>query len=1127
MTTILIIDNRPLNRKFLAILLESENYHLLEAEDGEEALKIAKTKPLHLIITDILMPTMDGYELVEKLHKIPTLKNIPIIFYTATYRAEEAKELAKSCGVRFVLTNPSDPQLIFDTVQQALHITKSASKPTLKVIPLTTSDVEPLEFNKINYELSKNLSEIESIKQNFKNFIEESKDLAKEHNVLVDNFKALSKNLKKLESISSQLITIIELNADLISEVNSQKLLRLFCKGARRALGAKYSSLGILNTKGTKLKSFLTSGMSVKDQSKIGLPAHFDQGFIHNILKNSTVIINNRSKISKAELIPHHPAITNFLGFPIVTQTHLYGFFYFADKMDGTIFSEEDQKVARFLVSELSVLYENFELYDSLQRHATKLQLAITERKKAQKELETNTLFFRQFAENLEAVFWRTSAKLDKTIYVSPAFTTIWGKPVEDVYADPSAWFESIVPEDQAKVKESYDKLINNDVQKVNIEFNITRPDGSIRNLYSQGFQLRNKSGKTINLLGICSDITDYQKFKNHSLLQQSIVNILKKHEDIQKIIPQVLEIICKSLNFDMGSLWMLDHSKKVLRCVHIMDNSRLDIKAFDKRSFEIAFRKGEGLPGTVWKTGKSFWISDVTHSPNFPRAEQAKEVGLHSAFGAPVSYSKRIYGVIEFFSPQILNFNPEVMNLIENLAAQLGEVIHNQQSQDQLLYLSQHDLLTGLLNRTAFEESLEKNLSSNSAPLIAILTLDIDRFRLINEAMGHETGDLLLEKVAEKLRKAMTDRRVLCARLGADKFVLALLDDQNIQHIQNEVAHLTKILQEPISLNNQDIFITISIGISIYPEDADTVSLLLQKSETTLRKVKEEGGNHYQFSSNNTAFLPSDRLSDEMDLRKAIIENQFCLYYQPKVDLKTGHISGCEALIRWQHPEKGLISPASFIPMAEETGLIIPIGEWILSEVCRQIKNRDISTNLPVLALNVSMYQITQRYNFIDYIQKQISDFDIDPTMLEIEITESILAKDIEFSLDFLSKIKKMGIKISLDDFGTGYSSLKYFQNFSIDTIKIDQSFVDGIPHNQQNLAIVRAIIALCRGFKIKVIAEGVETKEQLDCLIKEGCDEMQGYYFSKPLPASEIKKLIDEKKHLILGMDHLNSIS
>ncbi len=260
-----------------------------------------------------------------------------------------------------------------------------------------------------------------------------------------------------------------------------------------------------------------------------------------------------------------------------------------------------------------------------------------------------------------------------------------------------------------------------------------------------------------------------------------------------------------------------------------------------------------------------------------------------------------------------------------------------------------------------------------------------------------------------------------------------------------------------------------------------------------------------------------------EMDLRKALLENQFCLYYQPKVDLKTGHICGLETLIRWQHPEKGLLSPASFLQVAEETGLIIPIGEWVLREAFHQIKTREVfgNDNIPIslnlsIALNLSIYQLSERHNLLDYIKKLIKEFDVNPTLLELEITESILAKDIDSILEFLNSIKKMGIKISLDDFGTGYSSLKYLHLFSIDSIKIDKSFVDGLPHNQHNMAIVRAIIALSHSFNMRVIAEGVEKEEQLKYLIKENCDEIQGYYFSKPLSMHDINKLIKKNKPL-----------
>jgi EAL domain-containing protein (putative c-di-GMP-specific phosphodiesterase class I) len=255
------------------------------------------------------------------------------------------------------------------------------------------------------------------------------------------------------------------------------------------------------------------------------------------------------------------------------------------------------------------------------------------------------------------------------------------------------------------------------------------------------------------------------------------------------------------------------------------------------------------------------------------------------------------------------------------------------------------------------------------------------------------------------------------------------------------------------------------------------------------------------------------------MNLWNALRENQFCLYYQPKVNLKTGFMCGLEALIRWQHPEKGILSPLSFIPIAEETGLIVPIGEWVIQEVCRQIQQDELlaSDEIPI-AINLSIYQLAAHHNLLSYIKKTINKFDINPRFLEFEVTESIFSENISYTEQFINAIKRMGFKISLDDFGTGYSSLQYLQNFSIDKIKIDKSFIDKLPHNRDNLAIVTAIIALSHALRAVVIAEGVETKKQLDSLIKANCDEIQGYYFSEPVPADQIKKMIMEEKCLKL---------
>ncbi len=1119
MATILIVDDRLLNREFLMVLLGKANYRLLEAKNGEEAIKIAKTESINLIITDILMPRMDGIELVEQLRKDPELAKIPVVFYTATYGAVEAKSLAESCGVKFVIPKPCEPQIILEMIRKALGESKAIKKqkavPSIKTPGSINLSVESLEFRHINKSLSKNFSELEAIKQNFKEFFEKSQEVRKERNRLLDNIEILSEKLKQVEKLSNQLVSIMEFNSIIVAESDPEKLIRLFCRGTRRILEAKYAVIGIFNEKGDKLKHFLVSGMDAKIQSKMVCPIFPDKGFIGKILKQRVSLnINQNSNLPKDKLFPNHPMIKSFLGLPIFSKNHLYGFIYFADKKDGNIFNEEDSQIANTLTSEFATLFENFEFYDAMQRHAYNLQLEVLKRKRAQE-------LFRQFGEIITDVFWHTNLEMDKVIYISPAYEEVWGKSVESCYANPHEWFESIIPEDQSLVKETFEKLKQGEVNNIALEFKITRPDGIVRNLYTRGFQLKDKQGNLIDLLGVTSDITDYQKFKEITKAQTEILSILKKYNNINLIFPKTLGLICESFNLDLGQIWMIDPKGNTMRCIDTWQKEDTKAKSFIQNSFKISFKRGIGLPGKVWKNKKSAWISDLAEDSNFSRAAFAKEGDLRSAFASPILYKNTVYGVVEFFSSRYQNVDPELLKVVENTGSLIGEFIHRKHTEDELKQISHHDILTGLMNRSFFEEEAKKELKT-SPPLMAFIILDIDRFKLINEAMEHDAGDLLLQAIADRLR---TLKGSLSARVGADKFVLALTNVNSISQINDFIIKIQNLFKDNFIIKNKNICATVSLGGSIYPEDGSNISTLLQKAEIALQQVKEQGGNHFQFCSSILSSSFSDQLLLENDLRKSLKENQFCLYYQPKVDLKTGNICGLEALIRWQHPEKGLLTPAAFIHSAEELGLIVPIGEWVLNEVFSQLKNKELFPNSNIMnslnisiAVNLSIYQLRERHNLITYIEKLITEFDINPKFLELEITESVLAENVDSIIEFLNAVKKLGIKIALDDFGTGYSSLKYLQSFAIDRIKIDKSFVDGVPHDPHNKSIVKAIIALAHNLNIKVIAEGVETIEQLQYLVKENCDEMQGYYFSKPKPAAEIKEMITEKKHLIL---------
>ena len=1125
MATILIIEDLLLTREFLVTILSLTNHHLLEAVDSRAALKIAKSETIDLIITDVLTPTVDGFDFINQLHMNPDLEKIPVIFYTATYSMKEARSLAKNCGVCFVLKNPSKPKIILETVQKALVDTQSLSAdkliPLLKDIPIGLSPITSTEITQLNKSLPKRFSEIKSIRKTVQTFINSSLEAAKEHQLSLDKINTLSKNLKQMQIVTDQLINMIKVNLDLFQEKDPSKFLRSFCKGAQKVLGTKYFVLGIFNEKSRKLKHFLVSEKGVDLQTKIDLQALLDKGLIERILKQrSSIKTNDRSAIQKLDLFPNHPLVTSFLGFPIFSKTHLYGFIYFADKIDGTIFNDEDLLIGGALVSGLSVLYENLIFQEMIQHHAAKLQLEINKRKIIQLELDRSEKFIHQFAENIEDVFWQINPEMDKIIYVSPAYEKVWGKTLESCYANPQQWFDSIFPEDQPMVKEAFDRLRRKEVRFVSLEYRITRQDGAVRYIFTRGFNEKDKNGKVLSLLGIDSDITEYKQIKNMISAGIEIVNVLKTGIDIKFLSKKLLEIICGSLKWDLSIMWMIDPKINVLRCIDTWKANNVHVDSFIRNSFDASYKKGQGFLGRVWQNRRGHWIPDLASDPHFLRTVLAKKEKLRSCVAVPIAHQDKIYGVVAFYSSKHQEHNTDLLHILENLGVLIGEFIYHKHTKSELIEVSRHDALTGLINYGFFKEKIIDFLKT-SPPLLALIVLDIDRFKKINEALGHEAGDLLLQALAEKLRKLVSHKKNAITRLGADQFVLAIGDVQNINQIMVHILNIQNLFKDPFSIKGQDISINVSMGVSLYPENGTNLSVLLQKADIALEQAKTQGGNHFQFSGAIRSSTLADKLSLEMDLRKAILEKQFCLYYQPKVDLKTGHICGAEALIRWQHPEKGLLAPASFIPLAEESGLIISLEEWVLNEVFRQIKDRELfendDTSVPI-SINLSIGQFNEQYNLTKYIEKLIKKFDINPKLIEFEITESILAKNIEPLLKFINPIKKWGIRLSLDDFGTGYSSLKYLQRFSIDRIKIDKSFVNKIPQGKHNLAIVKAIIALAHSFEIPVIAEGVETEEQLKCLIKENCDEMQGYYFSKPQSADQIKKMVMEGKRLIL---------
>ena len=454
-----------------------------------------------------------------------------------------------------------------------------------------------------------------------------------------------------------------------------------------------------------------------------------------------------------------------------------------------------------------------------------------------------------------------------------------------------------------------------------------------------------------------------------------------------------------------------------------------------------------------------------------------------------------------------------------------IQDVTEIRKAEEQICYLAYFDGLTGLANRELFNDRLTKALASGirKNKIMALLFLDLDRFKLINDTLGHHIGDQLLVAVAERIGKSVRDTdsvarfgddesKFCVSRLGGDEFTVLLSDLEKPEEAAIVANRIIDSICQPFNLEGYEVFVTTSLGISVFPYDGKDADSLIKNADSAMYEAKQRGRNNYQFFKESLNKSSSSRLSLENDLRKALENNELCLWYQPKIQVASGKIIGVEALLRWQHPEKGIVGPAEFIPVAEDSGLIRPITEWVLRTAC--IQNKEWQTagyDRIRMAVNLSGQNFNEQ-KIEHMVEKALVASDLEPEFLELELTESILMESENATLCVLEQFNNQGINIAIDDFGTGYSSLSYLKNFPIQTLKIDRSFIKDLTSNHNDTAIVRAIVAMAHSLDLEVIAEGVETVEQLNFLTALGCDDVQGFLYSRPVPAEQFVELLKQ---------------
>lgn len=523
----------------------------------------------------------------------------------------------------------------------------------------------------------------------------------------------------------------------------------------------------------------------------------------------------------------------------------------------------------------------------------------------------------------------------------------------------------------------------------------------------------------------------------------------------------------------------------------------------------------GRGPTGTALRTKRPVWCQDIQHDPSTAAwHSRAAKFGLHASASLPLHCRGIVVGVFVLYADIVNAFDEAAQHLLTEMAMDVSFALdrfHNEaerkQEQAQLSYLANFDVLTGLPNRIMLDEHLKFAVGSakRGNGHFAVMFKDIDHFKNINDTLGHSLGDALLVTIAQRIRTVLREEDMV-ARMGGDEFIL-ILPDCDAQGAALVAQKLLQVVAEPYRVEEYDLNVTSSIGIAIYPDDGEDMESLSKNADTAMYRAKLEGRNGYRFFTTEMQTLATRNMQLLNELRNGLEQKQFHLHYQPQISIRDGRVIGVEALLRWFHPTLGPVSPAEFIPIAEDCGLILPIGEWVLREAALQMK-RWINRGHAAIVVAVNLSAVQFRHPSLpDMVSNILHEVQLPPELLELELTEGVAMHDAYRAIAVMDKLHDRGVRMSIDDFGTGYSSLSYLKKFKVYKLKIDQSFVRDISTNLEDKAIVAAIISMSKNMGLQTIAEGVETAEQLDYLRKEGCDEAQGYHFSKPLAADQME--------------------
>ncbi|MEI9426469.1 EAL domain-containing protein [Mesorhizobium sp. Cs1299R1N3] len=675
--------------------------------------------------------------------------------------------------------------------------------------------------------------------------------------------------------------------------------------------------------------------------------------------------------------------------------------------------------------------------------------------------------------------------------------------------------FNLHAPELARQFRASEQDLLRSGQPMVDREEFIVDASGTGKWLSSTKVPLRNAGDEIFGLIGIARDITARKQADDLRDGQAHILEMIATSAPLPEVLERLMRLIESQLSGIVGSVLLLDEDGAHLHhgaapslakeYTHAIDGIRIGPKV--------------GSCGTAAHRREPIIVTDIVSDPLWEDfRDLVRPYGYRSCWSTPIlSHTGVVLGVFAMYSKTVREPTKAESNLIDFTTRIAGIAIERKLAEDRIHFMANHDALTGLPNRALLGDRLSQAIlyAQRYGRWVSVVFIDLDNFKLVNDTLGHNAGDMLLKAVASRMVECVraTDTVV---RLGGDEFVVVLFDqDPNVDLIAATLQKIRTTIAEPVCLGEHHIRATASMGVANYPDDGATTDMLLANADAAMYRAKELGRDNFQFYAPEFNATAQEKFLLQEELRNALARAEFTLLYQPQVDLRSGNVFAAEALIRWNHPSLGLIAPMKFIPMAEETGLIVPIGDWVLHEACRQNKAwQDAGLPPLVVCVNVSARQFKEK-NLISHVVDALTDSGLEAKYLELEVTESLIMQDVEMAVATMNQLQSLGVQISIDDFGTGYSSLSALKTFPVARLKIDKSFINDLATDENDQAVASAVISLGQKLNLRVIAEGVETDDQIAFLRKNNCDEMQGYHFSKPVSAHGIARLLHKEQH------------